>query len=123
MTDKKRKKPVVGDSPEPYLNQPFVKPALSQRPDKKDIEENTTPSKSAMDALARQAKDNEQDRNNAAGYKAYIESRGNSMAAPNNFNKSLGESSPQKKAAGGAIKKYARGGGVEQRGKTRGKFV
>ena len=48
---------------------------------------------------------------------------GNSMAAPNNFNKSLGESSPQKKAAGGAIKKYARGGGVEQRGKTRGKFV
>jgi hypothetical protein len=48
-------------------------------------------------------------------------STGNSMVAPSNFNKSLGES--QKKAAGGAIKKYARGGGIEQRGKTRGKIV
>jgi hypothetical protein len=49
-------------------------------------------------------------------------SEGNSMVAPNNFNKSLGESSPQKKAKGGTVK-YARGGGIEQRGKTRGKIV
>ena len=125
MAEKKKqnKKPVVGDYPE-YLNPPFVKPALPQRPDKKDIEENTTPSKSAMDALDKQAKDNEQDRNNDAGYKAYMESQGNSMVTPPNEFKKLpmGVSSPQKKAKGGTVK-YARGGGIEQRGKTRGKFV
>jgi hypothetical protein len=30
---------------------------------------------------------------------------------------------PVAKKRGGAIKKYARGGGIESRGKTRGKFV
>jgi hypothetical protein len=45
------------------------------------------------------------------------------MVAPNEFKKlPMGESSPQKKAKGGTVK-YARGGGIEQRGKTRGKIV
>jgi hypothetical protein len=30
---------------------------------------------------------------------------------------------PAKNKKGGAIKKYARGGGIEARGKTRGKFI
>ena len=105
MAEKKKqnKKPVVGDYPE-YLNPPFVKPALPQRPDKKDIEENTTPSKSAMDALDKQAKDNEDERIRKLEEKAPT------------------TKSEMGKKAGGTVK-YARGGGIEQRGKTRGKFV
>ena len=79
-----------------------------------------TPDDKAMEEMRKQLAEKKlQDQLNK-GYEGAT--GGNSMAAPNNFNKSLGESSPQKKAKGGTVK-YARGGGVEQRGKTRGKIV
>jgi hypothetical protein len=54
---------------------------------------------------------------------------GNSMVAPNDFRKLLGESSPKKRAKGGTVK-MAKGGsassradGIAQRGKTKGRLV
>ena len=79
-----------------------------------------TPDDKAMEEMRKVAEEARLQKLLDAGHKGAT--GGNSMVAPNNFNKSLGESSPQKKAAGGTVK-YARGGGIEQRGKTRGKFV
>ena len=80
-----------------------------------------TPDDKAMEEMRKVAEEARLQKLLDAGHKGAT--GGNSMVAPSNFNKSLGVSSPQKKAAGGAIKKYARGGGIEQRGKTRGKIV
>ena len=80
-----------------------------------------TPDDKAMEEMRKQLAEKKlQDQLNK-GYEGAT--GGNSMVVPNDFKKlPMGESSPQKKAKGGTVK-YARGGGIEQRGKTRGKIV
>ena len=80
-----------------------------------------TPDDKAMEEMRKVAEEARLQKLLDAGHKGAT--GGNSMVAPNDFKKlPMGESSPQKKAKGGTVK-YARGGGVEQRGKTRGKIV